>query len=354
VKGGPFNDWTWMGLVQCTFARSEPRWRLLLHDVGWKYYDGKKLAHYAESETVFDGSTSLSITRDDRDVRNLPGLDLDSARALLTSSRGKIETQVSAEVDEKKPSAATSYATENQTNALYGYLPGDGLFVSDVLRKYISVVNVRLDSISDRPSYVLEAKTPHGTVSLWLDPGAEFAPIRLRVSKSPKDLFGGTPIQSLKGRGDKKRAAPALPLRGVEYQVDFRAAPVADKVGIVQYERLDRLIFEGGRDYSMRYAAEMTRVGFAPTSAELEPTLPIPENTRVYIQNAPGISAEWVGGKLTLHYDKPTVAALHANWFSESSSVTLWKRPLFILTAPLLVLFLASWGVYRCRRRLAR
>ena len=88
----------------------------------------------------------------------------------------------------------------------------------------------------------------------------------------------------------------------------------------------------------MRYEFTLDQFRFEPKPEDLEPTLPIPEGTRVMVTNAPGIAAKWSRGKLVMNYDKPVVADLKGTWVSEEKSVPLWRRPLALAAGALLVL----------------
>ena len=316
-KGGPFPDWTWTKTFRSSFARAGDRWRVRIHEVGFNYYE-RPLPMDSEREHVFDGASYLIVIRDDRAARDLPNMDQESAQRRLKEGRHEqMRMDVSAELE--KPPAAHAYAVQDQTGALYGYIAEDNLFVEDLLRQQTSRLTARNEAIDGRPCEVLEGVTSGGTLTLWLDPAAEYAPLRMRMWKKGNDLMAKTPMRLQKAL-DFRWARPNLPVRQYELQVDYQQKPIDGRVAIAGYVRRDRYIYEGGSEFAIRIESSLDHIRFDPKPEELEPTLPIPEETRVHIRNGPALRAKWSGGKLVLGYDKPTVTALKANWVSEQNS----------------------------------
>jgi hypothetical protein len=336
-----YGDWKWIGTNSTTFARSGSRWRFRTNGVSCQYfnYPGRtRRCVHAEGESTFDGKSCLMVSRDHRGVRELQDMSRELGQEYLNGKEGgPIQTSVAAEVDAEKPVSAENYAELNQTNALYGYLPWDGRFVTDVLRQGTTRMKSRSDSISGRPAYVLEGATPYGRITLALDPAQGFAPLFLQEEKSGDDLWNKVPMRSQKAQGNSRGPMPYLPWRKIESRVDYRTGPEGGRVVIEGYTRIDHITFEGGADYWLRYEATLSDVVSEPTPQDLEPTIPIPEGSLVNVRNAPSLRARWVNGHLVLDYDKPTVAALKANWVSEGSTSQAWRRPLVLATLGLVV-----------------
>ncbi|MFI5456155.1 MAG: hypothetical protein ACHRXM_11965 [Isosphaerales bacterium] len=337
-KGGAFADWTWTATVRSFYARAGERWRILIHRVGFDYYEGHEVPFDLEQEKVFDGKSYIIVNRDDRGARSLSSMDPETARRrLVGGGGGPVETTIVAEVDADKPAGARQYAIQNETSVLYGHIRVDGLFLTDLLRSKTSQLTVATEMIDGRRCDVLKGGTSHGTVTLWLDPAANHAPIRMQMRKAGNDLMGKTPMRLQKAT-NYKGAKPNLPLREFELQVDFRPTSIEGQTVIAGYVRRDRFIYEGGPEYSIRIEASLDHIRLVPKPEELEPTVLIPEETSVYVRNAPGLRAKWSGGKLVMGYDQPTVASLKANWVSEQGPPALWRRPLVLTTAALLTL----------------
>jgi len=244
---------------------------------------------------------------------------------------------VSAEIDAEHPRATRTYAIQEQTRDLYGYIWVDNLFVSDLLRHKTSRLAASKDTIDGRPCDVLRGVTSHGTLTLWLDSASDYVPLRLHLWKDGNDLMAKTPMRLQKAQ-NLRLARPNLPVRQYELQVDFRPESIGGRTAIAGYVLKERFIYEGGPEFSMRVEFGRDRIRFDPKPEDLEPTVPIPEETRVLVTNAPGIRAKWSGGKLVMGFDKPTIASLKGNWVSEPSTPAPWRRPLVVTTAGLLIL----------------
>ena len=325
-KGGPFQDWTWTGMVDSFYARLGERWKLRYREIGYNYYDKHKIPFDLETETTFDGKNSVTVDRDDRRVRELSDIDQETARVRMQNTAdGKIELHVSAEYEEKEPKAAREFAIQNATAVLFGYLQPDRLFVRDLLRAKTSRITTSVQMSNGKEYYVVGGATSHGTLSVWLDPVADFAPIRVQLHKSGNDLLNKTPMRLLKAAGDEKEPRPNLPLRERKFDVEYKLVSIGNRTGVSGYVRRDDQIYEGGASYSRRVDATLDGVHFDPRPDELEPSLSIPNETRVFIRNAPGLAAKWSDGKLVMGYDNPTVAAIDASKFSAPESrMSIW------------------------------
>ncbi len=250
---------------------------------------------------------------------------------------GPWKMDVSAEVDAEKPKAARRYFVRGEVADLYGYIGEDGITADDMLRQRTTRLTAGGETIDGRSCDVLRGVTAHGTLTLWLDPASDYAPVRLHLWKENNDLLEKTPMRLLKADANRG-ARPKLPLRQYELQVDFRLQSIQGRIAPTSYVRTDRFIYEGGQEFLSRSDFSLEHIRFDPKPEDVEPTLPIPEETSVFLMNGPGIQAKWSGGKLVKNYDQPVVAALKGKWFSEEKTVPLWRRPLVMAIAVLLVL----------------
>ena len=366
-KGGVFPDWTWVCTSEATFVKSGVRWRCRLHEVGFQNHKSTKYSFETETENTFDGKVILYVDRVDQSTRSLADMDEATAERLLRSGmgddeataerflrsgvRGNIETVVVAEVDAERPTAPEGYKAQNESCDLYGFLPADGLTVADILRDPATRLTTRSEVVDGRPCRVLDGATTHGQVSLWLDPAASFAPVRLRVVKGESDLMGQVAMKTLKASTSPFGAEPKRPMRGMEIQIDYRIGPVAGRPMIVGYTRLDRFLYQGGVDFLRRDVAELSDIRFDPPPGAVEPTLAIPEETPVVIRNSPSRRARWSGGKLILDDGNSTVVAPRGKWESETSGDPSWVRPLVVGGSAVVALGLVGLGWARRRGR---
>ena len=204
-KGGPFSDWTWTGVTKCSYARAGERWRVRTHEVGFNYYDKRQTPFDLEGECAFDGNIFMIVNRDYRDARTLPSMGLEEAhKRLAGSGSGSVETSVVAEIGAEKPAGAREYSIQNPTFVLYGYIPNDRLYILDLLRETTSRLSVGSELVEGRRCDVLKAVTTHGVVTLWLDPAAGYAPLRLNLHKAGNDLLNKTAMRPTKGFGRRE------------------------------------------------------------------------------------------------------------------------------------------------------
>jgi hypothetical protein len=333
-------------------VKSGPRWRCWQHGIGFVFHNKAKISLQTDSENTFDGEINILMDRVDRTTRELEDIDEATADKLLRSGmRGRVEATVVAEIDAERPTAPGQYKKLNESCDLYGYLPADDLTVADLLGDPATRLSTRAEVVAGRPCQVLDGVTAHGKVTLWLDPSAAHAPVRLRVVKGEMDLMGKVVMKSLEAPKDSSGPAPALAMRGMEVQIDYKIEPVADRPMIVGYTRLDRYVYEGGEDYQRRDEVKLSDIRFDPPSAALEPTLGIPEETQIIVRNSPGLRAKWSGGKIVLDNDKGTVENLQGKWVSDTSSAPFWSRPMVWLgaAAALLGLVWFAWARWRGR-----
>ena len=199
-KGGAFPDWTWDWIVQASFVRVGDRWRFQHHLVGFHLYD-RVAAVSVVREDVFDGKSYFMVIRDDRGARKLRSMDLESVRKLLEGDGiGPWKMDVSAEIDAEKPKAARRYFVRGEVADLYGYIGEDGITADDMLRQRTTRLTAGGETIDGRSCDVLRGVTAHGTLTLWLDPASDYAPVRLHLWKENNRPLGKDSNAVVEGR----------------------------------------------------------------------------------------------------------------------------------------------------------
>ncbi len=94
--------------------------------------------------------------------------------------------------------------------------------------------------------------TPHGTLTLWLDPGSGNVPLRLRLGEEGNDLMEKTPMRLMKAK-NRRWERPNLPERQYELLVDFRPTSTGDRASVEGYVRKEGFVYEGGQEFETRY-----------------------------------------------------------------------------------------------------
>jgi hypothetical protein len=82
--------------------------------------------------------------------------------------------------------------------ALAGYMQGDQKPLAKILAEESSVLHMlpSTQMINGFPTYVLEATTPYGHYTVWMDPNCGYSPRRVIVERGPKDLYDGKPVST--------------------------------------------------------------------------------------------------------------------------------------------------------------
>ena len=86
----------------------------------------------------------------------------------------------------------------NTMLALAGYMHGDLKPLADILAEESSVLKMLplMQIVNGFPTYVLEATTPYGHYTVWMDPNCGYSPRRVIVERGPKDLYDGKPVST--------------------------------------------------------------------------------------------------------------------------------------------------------------
>jgi hypothetical protein len=82
--------------------------------------------------------------------------------------------------------------------SLAGYMLGDKKPLAEILAEESSVLHAQpsMQVVNGFPTYVLEATTPYGHYTVWMDPNCGCSPRRVIVERGPKDLYGGKPVST--------------------------------------------------------------------------------------------------------------------------------------------------------------
>ena len=137
----------------------------------------------------------------------------------------------------------------------YGGAPLDGFFFAD--RLPVDAILAQAASMMVRPEredvggvacYVLDATTPHGKYSLWIDPEHGFGLARAEVHRSGDDIHNGKPL-SASGIGPNVPPEIAARLPGTISEFKFR-------LDRVQFRRIDDVWVpvEADYQYTKNYA----------------------------------------------------------------------------------------------------
>jgi len=195
---------------------------------------------------------------------------------------------ISFSVEYIKDAGAIGYAGPG---SIRGLLYGDVERIDSILRQADSItVRDELERVGSGDCYVIDAKTKHGTYTIWLDPERGYGIAKVDIHKGPKDLWWGRPL-------DYFTHAPYMPnvisIRNVRFE-SIEDIWVPMEVDI----RIDSKDFKGTNK------ASVTNVHYKVKDLLLNPDhdvlgsfVPDIENgTKVYT-DLPGLFFAWHNGK---------------------------------------------------------
>lgn len=196
----------------------------------------------------------------------------------------------------------------SKAKALAGYMLGDSKPLAKILTEESSVLHTRpsMQMVNGFPTYVLEATTPYGHYTVWMDPNCGYSPRRVIVERGPKDLYGGKAVST----------PPRPPIPGARRVNPLEHRPTRERARFV----LDILkIKEIGGDFFATEGAATTIHVYDDGSIEefhsvcerilvdLDPdfndipdafVLDVPDGTRVFDVDFPAGKFKWQNGKM--------------------------------------------------------
>lgn len=175
---------------------------------------------------------------------------------------------------------------------LWGRIFGnDHKSVADLLAESADL-KMDQETIDSLPCYVLKGTTKYGRVSAWIAPNKGYSALKWTIEKRKPDLFGDKPISA-----ESWIAA----FDSVRFQeIDGRFVPTTGVFTLSDS-------YPDGRKYS-------TREQFSVSDIQLNPDFDsigafkvnLPNGTRVYSQEAPGIRYKWKDGAVVPDVDGHT------------------------------------------------
>jgi hypothetical protein len=226
-------------------------------------------------------------------------------------------------------------ASRDQTKAEmislgYGGAPLIGVFLGDlepvesVLRRAKTVsLRERQEQVEGSNCYVLEATTDHGQYTLWIDPQHGYNIARAETVKRGEDLAWGKPVGWV-GDPSGPNWEKGPPDREKEIRFALSNVCFDQKDGVwvpVEATYEQTLLYVDGKTSTGKTHYKRTSLRLNPDFEAERAFVPdIPNGTRTWIVEAPGISYEWRDGKPqtivdeTFQQDLDTqVAALRAD-----------------------------------------
>ncbi len=204
-------------------------------------------------------------------------------------------------VSQKDDLAQRVLFSSDGSNVLDGLLPHN-LYAGDwteVLEKEPSRASLRLEKelVVDRPCWVLEADTPHGTYTLWVDEDNGGCLRQANIRVDADDWAWGKPLrQSYERKGDGllryyRRLEIALSNVVIE-RIGETFVPVAGTF-------LSRIWGDDGYQRTVTRVIKRANIAFNPDFEAMGAfQIDMPDGTIVRDQDLPGVKYQWTGGRL--------------------------------------------------------
>lgn len=182
----------------------------------------------------------------------------------------------------------------------------------EILQEDTSSLHLRdsMELVGEHKSYVLEADTNYGHYTLWIDPNCGFNTRRVIVHRTGDDLMNGKQLSSPPPKlpTGAKPAYPWVPLS--EYLLVLNSVKIENISGVflpVEGAINITRIYSNGEKITKKETYKRTNIDLNPDFAAIPEafTLDVPDGTRVYVKEFPGIHYVWQNGKI-VPADDPT------------------------------------------------
>jgi len=251
---------------------------------GFCAYFCPKFVHSAEDGSLVQADRYNSYLWDgERYFEHHKALTLSDSRAVISSNTEYIKYTIA--------------IVPAGPGSILGFLFGDVERIDSILRQADSItVRDELERVGSGDCYVIDAKTKHGTYTIWLDAERGYGIAKADVHKGPKDLRWGRPK-------DYYTHAP------YDYDISMRNVRFESKEGVwVPMEADFQVEYYKGpnRELPIRlHHHKITELLLNPDHDALGSFVPDIENgTRVKIREVPGIKYTWQNGEIVSDIDE--------------------------------------------------
>jgi len=172
---------------------------------------------------------------------------------------------------------------------LWGRIFGnDHKSVADLLAESAELT-MHHETLENMPCYVLQGTTKYGKVSAWIAPQKGYSALKWTIEKRKPDLFGDKPISA---------ESWIAGFDSVRFQeINGRFVPAAGVFTLSDS-------YPDGQKYSSREQFTISNIQLNPDFALMGAfKIDLPNGTRVYSQDAPGIRYKWKDGAVVPDVD---------------------------------------------------
>ena len=188
--------------------------------------------------------------------------------------------------------------------ALAGYMLGDLKPLAEILAEESSVLHTlpSMQMVNGFPTYVLEATTPYGQYSVWMDPNCGYSPRRVIVERGPKDLLDGKPVSTPRPPPPPGFTRKPRPTREhVRFVLEISKIEEIDgDFMTTKGSTISSTVFSDGSKEESHDVCEFTLIDLDPDFNKIPDAfvLGVPDGTQVYNMDFPEGKFKWQDGKM--------------------------------------------------------
>ncbi len=200
----------------------------------------------------------------------------------------------------------------SNAKALEGYM--DNKPLAKILAEESSVLHMRpsMEMANGFLTYVLEATTPYGRYTVWMDPNCGYSPRRVIIERGPKDLFDGKPVStplppSPSGLPRGTPLIPMAPLEHVRFVLEIeKIKEIGGGFFATEGTTTTTEVYSDGSIMEFHAVCERTLIELNPDFNDIPDAfvLDVPNGTRVFDLDFPSIHYVWQDGKITTDIDE--------------------------------------------------
>jgi len=180
--------------------------------------------------------------------------------------------------------------------ALAGYMSVKEKPLAEILAEESSVLHVQpsMQMVNGFPTYVLEATTPYGHYTVWMDPNCGYSPRRVIVERGPDDLYGGKPVSA--------RSGPSRPtFERARFVLDIlKIKEIGGGFMATEGTTTTTHVYSTGSIERTHGVCELALVDLHPDFNDVPDAfvLDVPDGTRVFDDDFPVGTFKWQNGQM--------------------------------------------------------
>ena len=203
------------------------------------------------------------------------------------------------------------YSAGSGALALAGYMTPKEKPLAEILAEESSVLHTQpsMQIVNGFPTYVLEATTPYGHYTVWMDPNCGYSPRRVMVERGPDDLYGGKPLSAPPPPpipGLTRLGPSRPPLERARFVLDIlKIKEIGGGFMATEGTTTSTHVYSDGSIKRRHGACELTLVDLHPDFNDIHNAfvLDVPDGTRVFDDDFPAVRFKWQNGKVVADVD---------------------------------------------------